>query len=57
MGDKSEPALTEKIGVIGKYLDTRAGTMSNAVGALVSNPKVWQKPSCQWRGWWSRWGG
>ena len=35
VGDKSDPTPNAKIGFIGKYLDTRAVTISNAVGALV----------------------
>ena len=35
VGDKSETAPKECLGFIGKTLDTRAGTISNSVGALV----------------------
>ena len=35
VGPKSEPDPTERLGFIGKQIDTKAGTISNAVGALV----------------------
>ena len=35
VGGKREPTPTERIIFIGKYLDTRVGMVSNAVGALV----------------------
>ena len=41
MGVKSEVTPTESISFIGKNLDTRAGTISNAVGALVGTFRSW----------------
>ena len=35
VGEKSEPTPTESIGFVGKHLNTTAGAISNAVGALV----------------------
>ena len=41
VGEKSETAPTERISFIGKSLDTRAGTIGNAVGALVGAFCAW----------------
>ena len=43
MGAKSEMTPTESIGFIGKSIDTRAGTISNAVGALVGAFRAWAR--------------
>ena len=41
VGAKSETTPTESISFIGKRLDTRAGTISNAVGTLVGAFRGW----------------
>ena len=41
VGAKSEPEPTERLGFIGKQIDTKAGTISNAVGALVGAFRAW----------------
>ena len=41
VGAKSEVTPTKSISFIGKHLDTRAGTISNAVGALVGAFRSW----------------
>ena len=41
VGAKSEVTPTESISFIGKHLDTKAGTISNAVGALVGAFRSW----------------
>ena len=41
VGAKSEPDPTERLGFIGKQIDTKAGTISNAVGALVGAFRAW----------------
>ena len=41
VGAKSEVTPTESISFIGKNLDTRTGTISNAVGALVGAFRSW----------------
>ena len=54
LGDKSE-ATPSEIGFIGDYLDSRAGTVINAVGALVGAFGAWGRgwgptayPSLRW---------
>ena len=41
VGAKSEPDPTERLSFIGKLIDTKAGTISNAVGALVGAFRAW----------------
>ena len=41
VGAKSEPNPTERLSFIGKQIDTKAGTISNAVGALVGAFRAW----------------
>ena len=41
VGEKSETSPTECIGFIGKQIDTRAGTIGNATGALVGAFRSW----------------
>ena len=41
VGDKSETTPTECISFVGKSLDTRDGTIGNAVGALVGAFRAW----------------
>ena len=41
VGAKSETTPTESISFIGKHIDTRAGTIGNAVGAMVGAFRAW----------------
>ena len=41
MGAKSETTPSERMSFTGKNIDTRAGTIGNAVGALVGAFRAW----------------
>ena len=41
VGAKSEPEPTERLGFFGKQIHNKAGTISNAVGALVGAFRAW----------------